>query len=238
VRRARPDPYVGQVATWIADQGCALRPCFAQAQRFLELLDPGAVSFAFRTFSDTPYTRRRGWDPLERALYGSLKACWQALVELNRQGAAISVTINRGNGRGREPADIQQVRALFLDDDDPAEKADRFALAPHLQIQTSPGHYHHYWLVKGLPLTRFRACQRRLAHLYGGDNRVMALNQSMQLPGFWRRKNLKRPVLPRIQQCTDRRPYAVNDLDPLLTPAGCPAKVDADGPIAGRCDYP
>jgi hypothetical protein len=128
-------------------------------------------------------------------------------VELNRKGAAVSVTINRTNGEGREITDIEQVRALFLDDDNPAQTLDRFPLPAHIQVLTSPGHYHHYWLVRDLPLSRFSELQSQLAQRYGGDNRVMALNQSMQLPGVWRRKNLTRPLLPAIRMINTFEPY-------------------------------
>lgn len=204
------------MAEWIAQQGRALIADFSEAMRFLRALDPTAEFFSFRTFSDTPYTRQPGWDPLERATHGSLTNCWGELVELNRKGAAVSVTINRSNGQGREAADIQQVRALFLDDDKPPEVLDRFPLPPHIQLQTSPGHYHHYWLVEGLPLCLFGDLQSRLARRYGGDNKVMALNQSMQLPGIWRRKNLARPLLPSLHRISGCKPYPAEYLQKHL----------------------
>jgi hypothetical protein len=205
--RVRLDPCVGQIAAWIAEQGRTLTPSFELAERFLLALDPGAESFSFRTFSDTPYTRLPGRDPLERALHGSLADCWEELADLNRRGAAVSVTINRTNGQGREPKDIERVRALFLDDDRPPQNLDRFPLLPHIQVQTSPGRFHHYWLINDLPLVRFSELQSRLAQGYGGDDKVMALNQSMQLPGFWRRKNLTRPLMPFIHCIRELKPY-------------------------------
>jgi hypothetical protein len=226
--RVSLDPCVGQIADWIAEQGHALTPQFDQAQRFLQALDPGAESFSFRTFSDTPYTRLPGRDPMQLALHGTLTQCWTQLVGLNQRGAAVSVTINRTNGRGRAAADIEEVRALFLDDDDPPQNLDRFPLSPHIQVQTSPGRFHHYWLVDELPLFRFSEYQRRLALRYGGDNKVMALNQSMQLPGFWRRKNLTRPLLPGIQHIKAFQPYRQEYLEVLLVPANCAVKEDVE----------
>jgi hypothetical protein len=214
--RVRPDPCVAQVAAWIAEQGRKLKPCYAEAARFLQSLDPSAASFSFRSFSDTPYTRRPGWDPLERALQGPLVTCWEDLVELNQNGAAISVTINRTNGQGREAVDIQQVRALFLDDDSPPQHLDRFPLPPQIQVQTSPKRFHHYWLVSDLPLSHFSELQSQLAQRYGGDNKVMALNQSMQLPGLWRRKQLSQPLLPRIHRIFEFKPYPQEYLHKLL----------------------
>jgi hypothetical protein len=205
--RVRLDPCVGQIAQWIAEQGRRLTPSFEQAQRFLLALDPEAERFSFRTFSDTAYTRLPGRDPLERALHGSLDDCWEELADLNRRGAAVSVTINLTNGQGRAPNDIERIRALFLDDDRPPQNLDRFTLPPQIQVQTSPGRFHHYWLINDLPLVRFSELQSRLAQYYGGDNKVMAVNQSMQLPGFWRRKSLTRPLLPFIHRLNDDKPY-------------------------------
>ncbi|MDJ0808262.1 MAG: DNA-primase RepB domain-containing protein [Gammaproteobacteria bacterium] len=214
--RYQPDPCVTHVADWISRQGRALEADYAQAARFLRALDPLAAGFSFRTFSDTPYTRRPGCDPLERAVHDELEACWNALIELNHRGAAVSVTINRTNGRGREIGDIEQVRALFLDDDRPPGRMDRFPLLPHIQVQTSAGHYHHYWRVKDLPLSSFAVLQRRLAERYGGDHKVTALNQSMQLPGLWRRKRQSNPSLPVIIKINKIEEYPKDEIENIL----------------------
>ncbi len=219
--RYRPDPSIAHVGEWLEWQGRRLEQNFHEAQRFLQVLDPKAARFSFRTFSDTPYTRLPGRDPLERAIHGELRDCWEQLMELNHKGAAVSVTINSTNGQGREVIDIKQVRALFLDDDNPPQNLGRFLLPPHIQVATSPGHYHHYWLVEGLPLSRFSELQRRLAHRYGGDNKVLALNQSMQLPGIWRRKNPSQPLLPAIQRINSGKTYQAEEVQKLLTSVDC-----------------
>ncbi len=195
--RFRPDPCLSHVARWIAWKGAAQRPDRQQAERFLRQLDSEAAIFSFRTFSDTPYTRVRGSDPLEYALQGSLEACWPELVRLNGAGAAVAVTINETDGQGRGVEHIRRVRALFLDDDR-GGGVRRFAVPPHFQVMTSLGHRHFYWRVASLALERFGECQHRLACRYGGDSRVGALNQAMQLPGFWRRKQACWPRLPRL----------------------------------------
>lgn len=195
--RFQVDPYVSHVAAWIGESGERFKPRREMAERFLNRLDSCAESFSFRTFSDTPYTRRPGRDPLERAIHGSLDRCWDSLVELNRAGAAVAVTVNQTNGRGRAIEDVRRVRALFLDDDG-GGAPDRFELPPHLQVITSAGHDHYYWLVDDLEPDLFAPCQRHLALRYGGDRRVSALNQAMQLPGFWRRKQVLHPRMPKL----------------------------------------
>ncbi|MBW9272336.1 MAG: RepB family DNA primase [Candidatus Thiodiazotropha sp. (ex. Lucinisca nassula)] len=214
-RRYRRDPCLSHVAHWIASQGRRYPPDKGQAMRFLERLDSAAGFFSFRTFSDTEYSRSPGYDPLEKAVHGTLDACWDRLVTLNRQGAVVSVTINRTNGVGRGLTDIHQVRALFVDDDRGGDPG-RFPLEPHIQVETSPGHHHFYWLVQGLPLRHFSSYQQRLAKEYQGDTRVQVLNQSMQLPGFWRRKSITEPRLPVVLAISGHDPYRYCELGSLI----------------------
>jgi hypothetical protein len=214
-RRYRRDPYLSHIAHWIAFQGCGYGLDKGQAEHFLERLDPEAGSFSFRTFSDTQYTRSGSQDPLEMAIHGTLEACWEQLEMLNRQGAVVSVTINRTNGVGRGVTDIEQVRALFLDDDRGGDLA-RFPLKPHIQVETSPGHHHYYWLVENCPLQHFSSFQQQLAKAYHGDTRVQALNQAMRLPGFWRRKRVTEPGLVRLLVVRDHNPYLYDELGRLV----------------------
>ena len=216
--RFQRDPCLDHVARWIAFRGGALIPDREMAEAFLQRLDPRAQRFSFRTFSDTEYTLAAAHDPLERAMYSSLDDCWPELVRLNRAGAAISVTVNETNGKGRAVGDIVRTRALFLDDDGGGD-AGRFPLQPHLQVRTSARHCHYYWFVDGLPLASFEACQRRLAERYGGDLRVCALNQSMQLPGLWRRKRITQPRLPTSVRLTDAANYPAEQVVAVLIPA-------------------
>jgi hypothetical protein len=192
------DRHTGHVARWLEASGESLVADGAQARAFLRLLDPGAAWFWFRTFSDTPYTREPGGDPLERAIRSSLDDCLAELTRLNRAGAAVSVTVNEARAAGRRPSDVTRVRALFVDDDRVRSAVPTFPVPPHLSVATSPGRYHHYWLVRDLDLDEFVPLQRRLAHACGTDTRVCALNQSMGLPGFWRRKKASVPVEARL----------------------------------------
>jgi hypothetical protein len=185
------------------------------AEAFLRRLDRDAREFSFRTFSDSPYTRQVGFDPLERAIHGSLNGCWRELVELNHTGAAIAVTINQTDGRCRSALAIRRVRALFLDDDR-GIAPDCFELPPHLRVLTSKGHNHYYWLVSDLVLSDFSRNQMILAARYGGDDRVVALNQAMQLPGFWRRKQVTQPRMPRFYPLHEGAPYRSLQLQQFL----------------------
>jgi hypothetical protein len=215
--RYRPDPCTGHLAAWVEQKGEGLKSRYPEVKRFLSALDPAADAFSFRTFSDSPYTRLRGRDPLQRAIYGELKQVWDELCRLNRQGAAICVTINKTRGAERGKEDIVTVRALFLDDDNPPAEVDRFPLPPQIQVVSSPNRYHHYWLVTDLPLSAFTPSQRKLARIFGGDAKVLALNQAMQLPGFWRRKRVSQPRLPLIHRLLTSPPYNAEQIEVLLS---------------------
>jgi hypothetical protein len=204
------DPYLAHVGAWLAATGVGLPVDLDQARAFLERLDPRAESFSFRTFSDTPYTRPPGSDPLEGAWHGSLDVCWPRLVELNRAGAAVGVTVNETDGRGRAAGNILRVRALFVDVDRPTGP---LPLLPHISVATSPGHWHYYWLVEDVSREAFPALQRRLSERLGTDHRVCALNQSMGLPGLWRRKSSRVPRQTRLVQI---RPGPVASREQIL----------------------
>ena len=54
---------------------------------------------------------------MERGFPGSLSERWDELVDLNRKGAGIFVTVNETDGLGRKNSNIIRVRAVFQDDD-------------------------------------------------------------------------------------------------------------------------
>ncbi len=201
------DTHTAHVAAWLAETGKGLLPDPDQAERFLRALDPRAAFFSFRSYSDTPYTRLPGRDPLEHSIHGSLSDCWGELVDLNRRGAAIAVTINATSGLGRDAEHIERVRALFVDDDQPERRRGDFPLPPHIRVRSSPGRFHAYWLVRGLPLNEFKGLQRRLAECFRTDHRICVLNQVMTIPGFWRRKQVSR--------CSQAELLSVVDAGPL-----------------------
>jgi len=209
---------VAHIAAWLLHEGERCPPDRRQAERFLAALDPQAQGFSFRTFSDTPYTRLPGHDPLEDTLQGRLEDCWTELAERNRAGAAVSVTVNATDGRGRGPKHILRVRALFADLDQGGPVGSAADPPPHLLVCSSPGHYHAYWRVAELALRRFDAAQAALGLRLGSDRRAAAINQALRLPGFWHRKDPRNPHLVRLADVRLGHPYA-----PELLAAGTTA---------------
>jgi len=166
----------------------------AQAQQFLKLLDSTTDSFTFQTYGDTP-DAKVNLSPFWR--HGSLNDCVKALVENNNQGAGISVMVNRGDGKGRSAQHVIGVRAAFVDLDGPSPDTVLTAkLKPSFIVESSPGRYHAYWLVKDCPLDQFTAVQDALASKFSGDPSVHDLPRVMRVPGFYHQKN--DPFLTRI----------------------------------------
>ena len=172
--------------------GQVLTPDLEQAQRFLDLLEPGG-QFWFQTQIEPNPTGRGA----PRVLSGTLAQVASQLVALNRAGSAVWVQINAGTGR--KDADVVRVRSYFVDLDH-ASPEPLFA-SPALTdilIESSPGKYHGYWLAGNVPLDQFTARQHLLADRFGGDHAVCNLGRVMRLPGFIHQKGT--PFLSHIVQ--------------------------------------
>lgn len=163
------------------------------AQRFLTLLSEGDESiFSFQTFSD-----KKDKKPFPKILHGSLETHQKELVQFNRDGAGVFVTVNETDGKGRSKGNITRVRAVFVDlDGSPLEPVIEGPLSPHVVIESSPGRYHAYWIVEGIDLKCFTQIQEKLIEKFKGDPKVCDLSRVMRLPGFYHQKNL--PFLSKI----------------------------------------
>lgn len=160
---------------------------------FLETLDPTGV-FTFQAIYERPEKSKRKSSPI---MHGTLAEHLQKLIELNDQGYGIFVMVNEGNGLGRKEADVKRVRANFIDLDGAPVAPALKAAEPHLVVETSPGKWHVYWLAADCPLSEFKARQKQLIQLFGGDRVVHDLPRIMRLPGFLHQKNEK-PFVTRL----------------------------------------
>jgi hypothetical protein len=147
---------------------------FSVASRFLAWLDPepNAV-FSIQTAPHNCIPEHE-WAGLIRQFHGTLaqmaNVYFPQLARLNDLGAVISITPNATNGQGRKITDIVRVRAQFIDLDGASlERVLTWHTPPHAVIESSPGHYHCYWLVEGMPLADFPACQEALIDEFGAD---------------------------------------------------------------------
>jgi hypothetical protein len=168
------------------------------ADRFLAILDDRTDQFTFQTFDDN---RDRKDGRLACIFHGTLDQHFPTLVNLNRHGAGVSVTVNATNFQGRRMECITEVRAYFADFDGVSlDNIKRLALSPQIIVESSPGRYHVYYLVEDAPLDaeHFKRTQLGLATLFDSDQNVCDLSHVMRLPGFLHQKEPANPFITRI----------------------------------------
>jgi Primase C terminal 2 (PriCT-2)/RepB DNA-primase from phage plasmid len=157
-----------------------------QATQFLKLLDPKARGLTFQTFDDND-TRKNS--ALAKVVQS---AAYRALLQLYVQGAGVFITINETDGKGRRSENVVRIRAVFQEDDDGFDGP--FPLAPSIVVETSPGHFHRYWLVDDdwradeQGRIDFAAVMERMVESYGSDKNAKDLCRVMRVPGFLHRK--------------------------------------------------
>ena len=188
----------------------------AEAERFLTALDPKAKAFTFQTFDDDKERDKRNEaankkykSPYARIYHGSLAKHWDELVDLNKRGAGIFVTVNETDFKGRKITNIKRIRAGFSDlDGAPLAPvlADK-ALPPHIVVESSPDRWHTYWLANGVALKDFAAMQKALAARFNGDD-IHDLPRVMRLPGFFHRKDPNKLIQVKIHSIKPGRPYS------------------------------
>jgi hypothetical protein len=169
----------------IENEGDTLQTDLIEAQKFLEHLDHNATDWTFQTFDDDSDRKDKR---LVRTLHGTLDQHAETLTRLNRQGAGVFVTVNKTDLKGRKASNITEVRAAFVDLDGAPVEPVREWEQPHILVQTSPGRWHCYWLIDGLPKDDFSDLQRGLIRAFDADKSVHDLPRVMRLPGFWHRK--------------------------------------------------
>lgn len=196
-----------------------MTPDLQLAQTFLTLLDNAAEFFCFQTFDDN---KQRKDQSLARVFNGSLDEHWSTLVKLNLQGAGIFVTVNATDGEGRKRENIVRLRAIF-------QEADRNntplpPLEPHIEVESSPGKHHRYWLIDestAPTTTDWQSSQNRMVSDFGSDPNAKDVSRVLRLPGFHHLKNPDQPHLVRITGQSKAKPYdwatIVEAVPPLVT---------------------
>jgi len=176
------------------------------AERFLELLTEGD-SCTFQTFDDTKAKRKS----LNKILHGNLDHHCGQLELLNLNGAGVFVMVNEGDLKGRKNQNVLSIRAAFVDlDGSPVEPVLNAPLPPHIVIETSPEHYHAYWLVDAILKQEFRDVQVMLARRYDGDPVVKDLARVMRLPDFLHQKH-EPPYLTHLYHINEQERFNRTD---------------------------
>ena len=207
----------------------------AAAKRFLDALhggDSGDVDFTFQTADDN---KARKAKHLAYVYTLSLAHAATTLEDLNRQGAAVWVTINKMGGKGRRAKNVTAVRAVFVDlDGAPIQPVQAWTLKPYIIVETSPGKYHVYYRTDGaVPLDAFTTIQLKLATLFNGDPQVCDLPRVMRLPGAWHMKG--EPFRTRIVSIDQSAPrYSLTDFETALADVEIPDGAGQDKPKGER----
>jgi hypothetical protein len=169
-----------------------------EVQKFLQALDPAAKWFTLQTFTDLE--QKPTPDPLAK-IY-NVNRITSAVLHRYGEGAGVWVTVNDTDGNGRKKKDVVRVRAIWQEDDDGFEG--QFPLEPSVVVESSPGHYHRYWLVEpDWPADEqgrrdFAGVMECMVACYGSDPGAKDISRVLRLPGFQHRKNPEEPHMVRI----------------------------------------
>jgi AAA domain/Primase C terminal 2 (PriCT-2)/RepB DNA-primase N-terminal domain len=150
---------------------------------FLKALDQNK-RFTFQTFKEKGSTA----DVVARVTHS-----WREVQHEHDQGAGIYVTVNETDLTGRKSENIVRIRAVWQEDDN--GYSGQIPLAPSIVVESSPGHFHRYWLVAdNWPADEkgrkdFAAIMERLVESYGSDKNAKDISRVLRLPGFLNRKN-------------------------------------------------
>jgi hypothetical protein len=160
-----------------------------QQERFAKLLQ--ATQFTLQTFDDDCTRKDRA---LVRVIpSGDVND--PALAQLNDLGAGIFVTVNETDLKWRSNDNITRIRAVWQEDDDGF--AGMFPIEPTFVVESSPGKFHRYWLVKdGWPADEqgrkeFEGVMARMVEQYGCDPNAVDLSRVLRLPGYFNKKRKK-----------------------------------------------
>lgn len=179
-------------------------PDFNAAREFLDLLDPTAKDFCFRTFDD-----RGGKNAnLVGKFNDTLQSVFPTLTVKSMLGAGVFVVVNEG---GQTAASITRIRHVFVDTDGAPLAPIVSTLPPHMIVESSPERYHVYWRADGVSVSDFKGIQQAAIAMFGTDPVVHDLPRVMRLPGFDHQKET--PFRTRlVHSAPDLGAYAVNQL--------------------------
>lgn len=192
-----------------------------QAQSFLTSLAEGVDNFTFQTFDDNSDRKDK---KLSKIIHGSLDdpQVVRHLVDLNRRGAGVFVTVNETDGRGRKLENITRVRAVWQECDH--GDAPLLPCEPHIVVQSSPGKYHRYILTDDAPIDEVAGVQERLIRDYGSDPAAKDLARVLRLPGFFHQKvNSKKHLtgerhMVRMELQSQEQPFTWERIKQLFPP--------------------
>lgn len=169
-----------------------LQPDGVMAQAHLRYLDPNAKGYFFIAIKDKGYTK--SW------VNKAFDAVQKELIHYNQQGYGIYVTVNEIDSSGQRKAEnVTRIRAVFEDNDTPHAAPVTYPLQPSFEVESSPGKFHRYWLVKDeMSQDTFKAVAKSLIQLCHSDPVCKDAPRVLRLAGFYHHK--KQPVMTILRE--------------------------------------
>lgn len=170
----------------------SLLPNLPMAQCHLNYLDPNAKGYFFMAIKDKGYTK--SW------VNKAFNAVQDELIHYNQQGYGIYVTVNEIDSSGHRKAEnVTRIRAVFEDNDTPHAVPVLYPLQPSFEVESSPGKFHRYWLVKDeMTQDTFKSVAKSLIQLCQSDPVCKDAPRVLRLAGFYHHK--KRPVMTILRE--------------------------------------
>ncbi len=169
---------------------------------FIRLIHPDKkVPVCFQTFGDSA-------DCFFSTLTATLR---DRLIADSTNRLTVSVVVNHIVGDKRSAANVTKINAVYIDCDNQShtlEELTALPIQPHIIVETSPGNYHAYWLLRDCDVGQFKAMQKALAVRYKTDSQVCDLARAMRLPGTINWKGDK-PFLARIVHRGEHAPVSL-----------------------------
>lgn len=161
------------------------------------------------TFLAIPDSKHIYLSPKER--HGTFEKFSDDLASQNRKGAGVFVTVNETDGKGRKAENIVRIRAVWQDDDNGFEG--ELPLEPTLEVETSPGKFHRYWVIDPeygeMSFETFDAVMSVLVGKYGSDPNAKDRSRVLRLPGSMHMKNTPGHLVKIVGGSKERYPAEV-----------------------------
>lgn len=176
------------------------------ANEYLRMLGGYDTDFTFQIFSDSNHISLK--PKILDDTFDNLKG---ELASQNRKGAGVFVTVNETDGKGRKAENIVRIRAVWQDDDNGFEG--ELPLEPTLEVETSPGRFHRYWVIDPeygeMSFETFDAVMSVLVEEYGSDPNAKDRSRVLRLPGSMHMKNTPSHLVKIVGGSKERYPAEV-----------------------------
>ena len=107
---------------------------------------------------------------------GTIGQVWPWVCDRQRAGCGIFCTVQQTRHGFRKAADVERIRAQFVEFDGNQTAPSAWHLQPSILVRSRNG-LHAYWLTSDAPLDGYRDRQQRLAAMYGSDPVVHDLDR-------------------------------------------------------------